>query len=323
MAKPRGGFTSSLDDPVFEGFRLDLAEIIYGNEEIGKGTYGKVYKVTFRGSVRVAKELHPNFKVKGKNDKIKIKTVKEFRRCAHLHNHSNIVELFGICENKMIQPNVIMLIMEKMDCSLNSLLESGSEISNTTKPSILLDVSSGLKYLHSQDPPIVHCCLSSNNILLTAEKRAKISDIGLAQLVVCGPEGNHITSLKARPFMAPELTTPKYGPPADVFSYGVVMLHTVTCKLPTLVPSANKAERPQWDYKSLIDQITTDAFFKILKNCIVTCLDDDPKNRPQISHASVMIEMAMHTVSVATESERVVTTHNDDVSKVAIVNEQV
>ena len=47
--------------------------------------------------------------------------------------------------------------------------------------SILHDVVLGLCYLHSQIPPTIHRDLSSNNVLLTSNMTAKISDLGVAR----------------------------------------------------------------------------------------------------------------------------------------------
>ncbi|KAH0619499.1 hypothetical protein JD844_000161 [Phrynosoma platyrhinos] len=45
---------------------------------------------------------------------------------------------------------------------------------------ILSDVSEGLNYLHSLEPPILHHSLKPSNVLIDLEYRAKISDYGLA-----------------------------------------------------------------------------------------------------------------------------------------------
>ena len=275
-----------LDDRAFEGLRLDVdrdpTEI---KEEIGKGTYGRVFKVKFRGTVQAAKELH----LKGKKLKDKKETLKNFLPCAQLR-HNNLVWLFGMYENKTVQPATMMLIIELMDCSLSSLLECGSEIENSTKLSILLDVSSGLKYLHTQDPPIAHVYLSSNNVLLTADRKAKISDVGVAQLATCASEKK--VSPKALPFMAPELYKSPYGHglSSDVFSFGVVMLHTVTQKQLTVVSSTKQTKQLEFDYQSQFDQVVADSFFKQLKELVKSCLYNDPKNRPQINLVSEVIE---------------------------------
>ena len=284
MSKSQGR-VSELDNPDFDGLRLDIdpAEIRDTKEEIGKGTYGTVYKVKLRGSLQAAKE----FPIKGKNAK---DVLTKFSRCARLR-HSNIVEVFGIYENKTTQPTTMVLMMELMDCSLSSLLESESEIPNSTKLSILLDVSSGLKYLHGQDPPVAHFYLSSNNVLLTAEGKAKISDVGVTQLAAYASEKKG--SQKAQAFMAPEIKKSKatFDLPADVFSYGAVMLHTITQKQLTVMASDKPNKQLQFNYRSQFDQVAADSFFCQLKEIVRSCLHIDPNKRPQITLLSQVIEV--------------------------------
>ena len=67
--------------------------------------------------------------------------------------------------------------MECLPMSLTNYLEQNKIILNHIKNSILLDVSHGLLYLHTQTPPIIHCDLTANNVLLTSDMKAKITDL--------------------------------------------------------------------------------------------------------------------------------------------------
>ena len=64
--------------------------------------------------------------------------------------------------------------------SLTNYLEQNKIIPNHIKNSILLDVSHGLLYLHTQTPPILHCDLTASNVLLTSDIKAKIVDFGVS-----------------------------------------------------------------------------------------------------------------------------------------------
>ena len=308
MSKPQGGFSGCLEDRAFDDFRLNPADIKYSKDIIGEGTYGTVSTVEFRGSVCAAKEFRPNFTVKGSKDKEKKKTIKFFQRCANELRYDNIVRLFGGYENKTVQPNTMVLIMEKMDCSLSSLLENNSEIPNSIKLSILLDVSSGLKYMHSRSPPMFHFSLSSSNVLLTAEQKAKISDIGVAHLVVYGDE--RIMSPKALPFMAPEIKEAKYPPSSDVFSFGAIMLHTITQQQPTVVPSAKPAKQTgcEYCYESQVNQIVADSYFEQVVELVKSCLYHNPNARPKIILVSQIIEMMAKLPDVS-KAKSLVTSH--------------
>jgi len=76
-----------------------------------------------------------------------------------------------------------VLVMERMDSSLDELLEGAPGLPLALKRSLLVDVVHGLLYLHTHDPPIVHRDLTSRNVLLTSSLVAKISDLGNARLM--------------------------------------------------------------------------------------------------------------------------------------------
>ena len=69
------------------------------------------------------------------------------------------------------------LVMERLHCSLTSLLENNPVVSIATKISIIKDVALGLRYLHTRNPPIIHRDLSSNNVLLSKGMEGKIGDL--------------------------------------------------------------------------------------------------------------------------------------------------
>jgi len=95
--------------------------------------------------------------------------------------HPNIVRFLGIYHAP--DARVPSLVMERLHCSLNSLLENNSVVPLGTKLSIINDVALGLRYLHTRNPPIIHRDLSSNNVLLSKGMEGKIGDLGTARLV--------------------------------------------------------------------------------------------------------------------------------------------
>ena len=46
---------------------------------------------------------------------------------------------------------------------------------------IMKDISSGLRFLHSSDPQVLHGDLKAANILVDSKFRAKVADFGLSQ----------------------------------------------------------------------------------------------------------------------------------------------
>ena len=145
--------------------------------------------------------------------------------------HPNITQFMGVC----FLPNcqLPVLLMERLDGSLDGLLETVPNIPLTLKRSILEDVARGLLYLHKHNPQIVHRDLTTKNVLLTSSLVAKITDFGNSRIVNLQP-GQLARTLSWSPgtpaYMPPEALTSAscYGPSLDVFSFGHLALFTLT-----------------------------------------------------------------------------------------------
>ena len=77
--------------------------------------------------------------------------------------------------------------MERLDGSLDDILETVPNIPLVLKRSMLEDVSGGLFYLHKHTPQIIHRDLMAKNVLLTSSLVAKITDFGNARIVNLQP----------------------------------------------------------------------------------------------------------------------------------------
>ena len=137
--------------------------------------------------------------------------------------HPNITQFLGLC----FLPNcqLPVLVMEKLDGSLDDLLESVPNIPLALKRSMLEDVARGLLYLHNHDPQIIHRDLTAKNVLLTPSLAAKITDFGNSRIVNIQP-GQLAQTLSRNPgtlvYMPPEALADvaRYGPSMDIFSFG-------------------------------------------------------------------------------------------------------
>ena len=101
-----------------------------------------------------------------------------------------------------------------------------------------------------------------------------------------------MTKLPGTPdFMPPEALSkrPVYGPSLDVFSYGRVILNVITQLWPESTdPSQLNPVTDMWEIVSevkrrhkYLDKITGGA--ADLKPLVMSCLNDNPKNRPPCS----------------------------------------
>ena len=122
--------------------------------------------------------------------------------------HPNITLFLGLCFFPNCQLPV--LVMERLDGSLDDLLETIPNIPLTLKRSMLEDVARGLLYLHKHDPHIIHRDLTAKNVLLTSSLVAKITDFGNSRIVNIQP-GQLAQTLSRNPgtqvYMPPEALT--------------------------------------------------------------------------------------------------------------------
>ncbi|KAF5198748.1 Serine/threonine-protein kinase WNK8 [Thalictrum thalictroides] len=91
-------------------------------------------------------------------------------------------------------------------------------------------ILTGLNYLHSHSPPIIHRDLKCDNIFINGNHgEVKIGDLGLATIM---QQANARSVIGTPEFMAPELYDEDYNELADIYSFGMCMLEMVTFEYP-------------------------------------------------------------------------------------------
>jgi len=260
---------------------------------IGSGAYGRVFEVEFCGTLYAAKQIH-SVLIEEWNEGIeRMKTmfITECLRSSAL-GHQNVVQVLGVYNpgDQLLLP---VLVMERMQDSLTSIMEKYPNIPLCVKLSMLLDVSRGLWYLHSHAPPIVHRDLSPNNVLLTSQFVAKISDLGVAKVIQADSKKTNTRGPGTLDFMPPEALKehPEYGLPLDVFSYGGVILHVVNQEWPSplhyLTEELSARTEVKRRQKHVDKMVGTPADLQAL---VKECLANKPDARPQISDVSERIK---------------------------------
>lgn len=185
----------------------------------------------YQNVVCAGKKLHAALVEEGNEGVTEIvqKYYLECRLMSSLH-HPNITQFLGVCFFPGV--HLPVLVMERLESSLDSLLEEVSNVPFTLKHSVLEDVAKGLHYLHSRHPPVIHRDLTARNVLLTTSHVAKISDMGNSRIIDLGVDQQRtLTRLPGTlVYMPPEALdyTHCYGPSLDIFSYGNLALFTLT-----------------------------------------------------------------------------------------------
>ena len=154
-------------------------------------------------------------------------TTKYMQECQLMSSlrHPNITQFLGECY--LPDYRLPLLVMEKLDGSLDDLLETIPSIPLVLKYSMLEDVARGLLYLHKHNPQVIHRDLTARNILLTSSLVAKISDLGNSRMSML--PGEPMTRLPGTlTYMPPEAlgVDAQYGPSLDIFSFGHLGIYT-------------------------------------------------------------------------------------------------
>ena len=201
-------------------------------EEYGRGSYAAVVGLDYRGLKCAGKKLHYVLVEEGVRETV-YRFEGECRLLAQMR-HPNIVQFIGVYFEE--ESEIPILVMEFLQTTLARCIDTHGVLPEEVSYSILHDVALGLYHLHSQTPPIVHRDLSANNVLLTSNMTAKISDLGVAKILNMTPL--QLSRMTRAPgtlaYMPPEALSeePRYDTRIDEFSYGVLMIHILCGRWP-------------------------------------------------------------------------------------------
>ena len=256
------------------------------DKKIGRGSYASIWRVDYKGLKCAGKQIHEVLLEQGE-EPWQVKRFEEECQLLSQVRHPNIVQFLGL--HFKAGEKVPILIMEYLPTNLADSIKRYGAFLDEISYSILHDVALGLCYLHSHHPdPIIHRDLSSNNILLTMNMIAKISDLGVARIVnLSQKEAQRMTRTPGTPaFMPPEVAVddPVYGSGVDIFSYGVVMIHIFTGKWPTVHVQQARMEGgqliPYTEAERRAEYLNIIGDNHILMDLIKKCIHNDPNERP-------------------------------------------
>ena len=158
---------------LFTDIRID-----YDRPIIGEGSYGVVRYAHCDTLLCAAKLVHAAFFDDPNFERLKRDFEDECELMSNMR-HPNVIQYLGFYEEP--RSRLPVLLMELMSCSLTGYLKDlGSPVPYHTAINFCHDISLGLNYLHCNN--MMHRDLSSNNVLLLGEVRAKITDFGQSTL---------------------------------------------------------------------------------------------------------------------------------------------
>ena len=220
--------------PQYE-FHYQRVELLK-TEELGVGSYGAVCKAMCDDLPCAAKILHRTlFQFTAPGATSVMRKFEQECRLLSAIKHPHIVQYLGTYYD--LESKLPVLLMELMDESLTQFLERSCEpLPYHTEVNLCHDIALALSYLHSNG--IVHRDLSSNNVLLIAGSRAKVTDFGMVKLYDVNRSTAHLTPLTLCPgtmgYMSPEALRdrPVYTDKLDSFSLGVLYVQIMTRQFP-------------------------------------------------------------------------------------------
>jgi serine/threonine protein kinase len=151
------------------------------------------------------------------------RTSSEVRLLASL-NHPGLVSLFDAGTTDDGSPWLVMELVEGP--TLAACCLDGS-LGPDALAVVGADLAEALAHCHSRG--VVHRDVKPANVLLTPDRRAKLADFGIARLVDGARHTATGLTVGTAPYFAPEqVRGTRVGPPADVYSLGLVLLECLT-----------------------------------------------------------------------------------------------
>ena len=269
---------------------------------LGSGTYGSVIELTSAGETVAGKVFRMSSTVR--LQAIANRVCGELIMMTQLH-HPNIVQCKGV--SLLVDQPLPVLLMEQLMSSLHAYLLHPDNSNLPVERKILQDTASGLDYLHSHTPAIIHRDLTAKNVLLDSELRAKIADFGNSRIMDLDPNSSPetLTSLPGTlEYMPPEAQGGRvtYDPSLDVFSFGHLSLFTITQTpvrplLPHTYPDSSGKLLGRSEVKRRVQFV--EAAEQLLSEnqslvaLIKQCLHNNPAQRPRTGELVTRLQVMM------------------------------
>jgi len=211
---------TGLDDVVLSG-RYELLE------RLGAGGMAYVYRALDRNlqrevAIKILRESlidDPSFQSR---------FLQEARSAANL-THPNIVTIhdFGHDQERYF------LVMEYIGgTDLKTLIHQQGQLELNEAVDLMIQISSGVGYAHRAG--LVHCDLKPQNVLVTHDGRAKITDFGIARALSTIRPDEHSDIVWGSPiYFSPEQSAgDPPSPSSDVYALGVMFFEMLTGRPP-------------------------------------------------------------------------------------------
>ena len=225
LKKIKSSRTNKIVDNNLRSFSFkEIVEATHNfREELGRGSCSIVYKGTIEMMINVAVK---------KLDKLIQDSDKEFKTEMSVigqTHHRNLVRLLGYCNEGQHR----ILVYELMsNGTLASFLFTPLKPDWNERVHIILGIARGLVYLHEGCcTQIIHCDIKPQNILLDDQYNARISDFGLAKLLLINQSHTETGIRGTKGYVAPDwFRSAPITAKVDTYSFGVLLLEIICCR---------------------------------------------------------------------------------------------
>ena len=284
--------------------RFQLEGVEGPGAEIGRGSYAVVEEYDFQGlscvGKSIHKELYDNASTRARESMLE-RFEAECEMLSRLH-HPHIVQFLGVHFNE--GSPLPVLLMERLHSTLAACIDRHGKLPEECCYTVLRDVGVGLRYLHGHTPnPIIHRDLTANNVLVTPDMSAKISDLGVAKILNLNPARmTQLTKCPGTPsYMPPEalVERPIYSTKMDMFSYGNLMTHVFSGRwpIPAEIFRANQSNphvmTPLTEVQRREAYLNDIGDAHPLMGLMRECLSNNPILRPDIPEALQRVKEVM------------------------------
>ena len=258
--------------------KLPAGKVVIG-KYIAEGAFGKVFRGQWGDKPVALKQIDLNHAT-SKLNRAEVEEAMQWE-VARLSttSHPNLVQFYGLYQDQ--NEGYTYMVMEFCEGgTLQEALEKKEVIPWPQRWRWAIQISEALAYLHQEG--VLHRDLKAENILLDRNGRAKLADLGLAQVDALLQEAEAKVVEKGLldgRFIAPENVT--QGTPTskatDVYALGLVLWQLVTGREPIRLCQFLH----QWKHDNPIErEKIPDDCPKGIKQVILECWEHDPDDRP-------------------------------------------
>ncbi|KDR73031.1 hypothetical protein GALMADRAFT_73323 [Galerina marginata CBS 339.88] len=279
--------------------------VIMGDSAVAHGSFSDVWKGTWEDPIEkrprmVALKFLRQIMVQNVREKL-LKRLQAEVIAWHRLCHKNVSQLFGIVQS----PNSIAMVSQW--CDNGTVCSYLKHNPDANRMKLLIQIASGISYLHTVKPIIIHGDLKGGNILVDESGNAIITDFGLSKVLgEMSDPANKATSIFAGStrWMAPELILalvedllPPITTFSDVYAFASICLEIASGQLPypnrsndhAVTVDIIRGVKPIRSSTCLLNLNSEgeDAFWDILGQC----WNSEPALRPTMPHVLAFLEV--------------------------------